>query len=129
MKKILIALLTTLPVLCAPLQAQDSAALQALLTNDAGRPDADKARDAGRRPAEVLSFVGVQSGQTVVDLIAAARTVFLFPQSSGLRIEIQTLWIAVPIAPDLRRGIGLPRERVAGCGLSVHRQAQDRSVV
>ena len=72
MKKILIALLTTLPVLCAPLQAQDSAALQALLTNDAGRPDADKARDAGRRPAEVLNFLGVQSGQTVVDLIAAA---------------------------------------------------------
>ena len=72
MKKILIALLTTLPVLCAPLQAQDSAALQAQLTNDAGRPDADKARDAGRRPAEVLSFLGVQSGQTVVDLIAAA---------------------------------------------------------
>ena len=71
MKKILIALLTTLPVLCAPLQAQDSAALQAQLTNDASRPDADKARDAGRRPAEVLSFLGVQRGQTVVDLIVA----------------------------------------------------------
>ncbi|MYE13073.1 MAG: class I SAM-dependent methyltransferase [Gammaproteobacteria bacterium] len=32
---------------------------------------ADRARDAGRRPAEVLAFLGIGSGMTVMDLIAA----------------------------------------------------------
>ena len=37
----------------------------------ADRPEADVARDAGRKPADVLSFLGVEPGMTVVDLIAA----------------------------------------------------------
>jgi len=36
---------------------------------DAGRPAADKARDADRKPAEMLEFAGVKQGQTVVDMI------------------------------------------------------------
>lgn len=35
------------------------------------RPDADKARDAGRKPAEVISFLGVTTGMTVMDLMAS----------------------------------------------------------
>lgn len=35
------------------------------------RPDTDKQRDAGRKPAEVLAFLGVEPGMTVMDLIAA----------------------------------------------------------
>ena len=35
------------------------------------RAAADRARDAGRRPAEVLAFLGIGSGMTVMDLIAA----------------------------------------------------------
>lgn len=35
------------------------------------RPDADKARDAGRKPAEVLHFLGIMSGQTVIDVMAS----------------------------------------------------------
>lgn len=39
---------------------------------DAGsRPETDRARDAGRRPAEVVAFLGIEPGMTVVDLIAA----------------------------------------------------------
>ena len=34
-----------------------------------GRPAEDVARDAARKPAEVLAFAGVTPGQTVVDLI------------------------------------------------------------
>jgi predicted methyltransferase len=34
------------------------------------RPEADKARDAGRRPAEVVTFLGIEPGMTVVDLMA-----------------------------------------------------------
>ena len=37
----------------------------------ADRPAADRARDAGRRPAEVVTFLGIEEGMTVVDLIAA----------------------------------------------------------
>jgi predicted methyltransferase len=52
--------------------ALDVAAFSAALSNDPGRPEADKARDAGRRPAQVLDFLGIDEGMTVVDLVAAA---------------------------------------------------------
>lgn len=36
---------------------------------DAGRPAEDKARDAARKPGELLAFAGVKPGQTVADLV------------------------------------------------------------
>ena len=36
---------------------------------DASRPEADKARDAARKPAEILTFAGVKSGDKVVELL------------------------------------------------------------
>lgn len=36
------------------------------------RAEADRNRDAGRKPAEVVSFLGITPGMTVVDLIAAS---------------------------------------------------------
>lgn len=36
---------------------------------DANRPEADRARDAGRHPGEVLLFAGLKPGMKVVDLI------------------------------------------------------------
>ena len=44
--------------------------LRAALTS-ADRPEADKARDAGRRPADVLTFLGFGSGMTLMDVIAS----------------------------------------------------------
>lgn len=41
-----------------------------LATGD--RPEADKVRDAGRKPAEVIAFLEIGQGMTVVDLIAAS---------------------------------------------------------
>ncbi len=35
------------------------------------RPAADRIRDAGRKPAGVIAFLGIEPGMTVVDLIAA----------------------------------------------------------
>jgi len=35
------------------------------------RPAEDRARDAGRKPAEVLAYLGVEPGMNVIDLIAA----------------------------------------------------------
>lgn len=52
--------------------ALDIRALSAALSEDPGRPEADKARDAGRKPAQVLDFLGIEEGMTVVDLVAAA---------------------------------------------------------
>jgi predicted methyltransferase len=34
------------------------------------RPDADRERDAGRRPSEVLEFFGIQPGATVLDMFS-----------------------------------------------------------
>lgn len=44
--------------------------LEAALQNPS-RSDADKARDAGRKPAEVLNFLGIGDGMTVLDLMAS----------------------------------------------------------
>ncbi|MEZ5552105.1 MAG: hypothetical protein R3E82_14505 [Pseudomonadales bacterium] len=60
-------------LLAAPLATADqhaAAALEAALTS-ADRPAEDKARDAGRKPAQVLTFLGITSGMTVMDVIAA----------------------------------------------------------
>ena len=35
------------------------------------RPAEDRARDAGRKPAEVLEFLGVEAGMDVIDIMAA----------------------------------------------------------
>jgi len=37
---------------------------------DASRAEADRARDAGRKPAEVLAFLGIEPGMSVLDLMA-----------------------------------------------------------
>src|SRR6202167_1681589 len=36
---------------------------------DANRPDADKQRDANRKPAETLAFTGVKSGEQIAELL------------------------------------------------------------
>ena len=36
------------------------------------RADADKQRDAGRKPAAIVAFLGIEPGMTVVDLLAAS---------------------------------------------------------
>jgi predicted methyltransferase len=47
-----------------------SAAVTAAVA-DAGRPDADKARDDNRKPAEVVAVSGLKPGQSVVELGSA----------------------------------------------------------
>jgi len=39
---------------------------------DAGRSAEDRARDGGRKPAEVVQFLGIERGMTVLDLLAAS---------------------------------------------------------
>ena len=47
----------------------DAAIYAAALANPA-RPDADRERDAGRRPAEVLEFFGITPGMAVLDIFS-----------------------------------------------------------
>lgn len=39
--------------------------------SDSSRPEADRARDASRKPAEVVEFLGIEPGMKVLDIIAA----------------------------------------------------------
>jgi predicted methyltransferase len=54
-----------------PAVADDSAAVATALAAGS-RSEADQARDAGRKPARVVAFLGIEPGMTVVDLIAAS---------------------------------------------------------
>ena len=49
----------------------DIAATQDALTKAEKRSVEDKARDGGRRPAEVLHYLGLEKGGTVLDLVAS----------------------------------------------------------
>ena len=44
--------------------------LSSMLGNE-GRAEADRARDAGRKPAEVIAFLGIKPGMHVIDIYAA----------------------------------------------------------
>ena len=39
---------------------------------DTSRSEADRSRDAGRKPADVIRFLGIEEGMSVIDLIAAS---------------------------------------------------------
>lgn len=55
----------------APAAADESAPdLRALLGSD-DRAEADRVRDEGRRPADVVEFLGIEPGMHVIDVIAA----------------------------------------------------------
>jgi predicted methyltransferase len=53
---------------CAAAQAAPGPHITAAVA-DAGRPAADKERDAARKPAEMLEFAGVKAGDKVADFI------------------------------------------------------------
>ncbi|GHF29607.1 methyltransferase [Kordiimonas sediminis] len=52
-----------------PLFAEDAQTIEQAISS-AERPDTDRARDADRKPSEVLSFFGVEEGQTILDLFS-----------------------------------------------------------
>jgi predicted methyltransferase len=56
--------------LAAAFPAYSAADLEAKLASP-DRAEEDRARDAGRKPADVVEFLGIEPGMTVIDLIAA----------------------------------------------------------
>lgn len=69
MKK-LISVFAAAALMCGQAFAIDEARLTAAL-NSPDRSDADKALDAARQPVEVLSFLGLEEGMTVLDIMAS----------------------------------------------------------
>src|SRR4051812_46768749 len=59
---------TALLYVPATAMAQAPTAEITAAVNDAGRPAADKERDANRKPGEVLAFAGVKPGMVVAEL-------------------------------------------------------------
>ena len=64
-----LAILVTHPMPGAADEPGEASLAERLAGGD--RAEADKERDPGRKPAEVVAFLGVEPGSTVVDLIAA----------------------------------------------------------
>jgi predicted methyltransferase len=59
---------------------------------DAGRPDADKQRDANRKPAEVVAFAGIKPGQKVLDLLpGGGYFTRIFAKTVGAKGEVYAL--------------------------------------
>ena len=64
----LTAVLFATSLLCAPASAQSVSPAIAAAVADPARPQADKDRDANRKPAEVVAFAGVKPGMAVAEL-------------------------------------------------------------
>ena len=61
---------TTDPATTATATEQAASDLRSLLASE-DRAASDRARDAGRRPADVVEFLGIENGMRVMDVIAA----------------------------------------------------------
>jgi predicted methyltransferase len=72
MKSLIASFVVVFAFISSSVNALDVEALISSITNDPGRPDADKVRDSGRKPVMVLDFLGIEAGMTVIDLVAAA---------------------------------------------------------
>jgi predicted methyltransferase len=59
------------PSVAAAEIAAPTTASEALAESLAARSEADRARDEGRKPVEVVAFLGISSGMTVLDVFAA----------------------------------------------------------
>jgi predicted methyltransferase len=57
---------------CSSMDSKMGADTLADTLTSGDRADADKQRDAGRKPAEVIQFLGITEGMSVVDIIAAS---------------------------------------------------------
>ena len=74
----------------APAQTDVSAAQAAVA--DAGRPPADTALDAARKPAALLAFIGVKAGDRVVDVWPGAYWDRLFSKAVGPGGHVYLYW-------------------------------------
>jgi len=84
----LLAFICVLPLSVGLVSADESRMLADELANAPGRSDEDKARDVQRKPDQVLTFLGLRSGDTVLDVWA----------SGGWYTEV----LSIAVGPDGR---------------------------
>ena len=69
---VIILCLAAIAAACESTTTGDAPAADTDAGTAAGRPAADVARDAGRKPQAVLDFLGVEEGMKVIDVIASS---------------------------------------------------------
>ena len=71
MRRLVVALVSASLVIggVAVAQTPESTAAAAAAVADTARPDADRARDAARKPAEIVAFAGVEPGDVVAEFL------------------------------------------------------------
>jgi predicted methyltransferase len=90
-------------ILVTAASAKELSPVDAAVANP-GRPAADTALDANRKPAEVLKFIGIKPGDKVVDLFAGAYWDLLFSKvvgPTGKVIAFQSVEMAKAIKQTL----------------------------
>jgi predicted methyltransferase len=86
---------------------------------DSARPAADKDRDAGRKPAEVLAFAGVEPGQKVVDLFpGSGYFTRIFSAAVGAKGHVYAM--APPPRPNAPAGAAEPAAAVKAIAADPH---------
>jgi len=86
-----------------------SAQIQAAV-DDSGRPEVDRARDVNRKPAQVMAFAGIKSGQKIIELIpGSGYFTRMFCKIVGDSGHVYTVNIKPTMAMPMRPGAG-PRQ-------------------
>ncbi len=105
-------LLASMPTLAAaPSASQQLAAAVA----DKGRPDADRARDADRKPAEVIALTGIHAGSKVAEILpGGGYFTRIFSKVVGPQGTVYA-WVPMPApnAPPGGRDMSAPMRALA----------------
>jgi len=73
--------------------AQDIPSDLSAAVADPGRPDADKQRDADRKPAAVIAFAGLKQGDKVADLLpGGGYFTRIFSKAVGSKGHVYAIW-------------------------------------
>jgi predicted methyltransferase len=89
---VLTGLLLALSAPAVHAKPTDSKAIAAAIA-DPDRPDADKDRDAGRKPAETLALAGIKPGQTIADLYpGTGYFTRIFSKVVGSKGHVYAVW-------------------------------------
>ena len=102
-----IALLAGLTAACSPAADPDTPPDAATIVADAARPEADRALDADRHPADLLALLDLKAGQTVADVWPGDYWDRLFAQAVGPTGKVYAVHLAeadeaedIPTPPD-----------------------------
>lgn len=104
-----VALVASVPLHAAPAGPAFNPSFVALAVHDPARPASDVAKDADRKPIEVLQFTGIRPGDKVIDLMpGAGYYTRLFSRIVGTRGAV---YAVQPVEMDKAAPANLPKLR------------------